>query len=96
MTAFDPPRLLEVDTDRHGILRWELEPDGDGCRLIFTASYPEKDPEKRSTLLSGWHIHLDHLVDALDGNPQDWPRWMDEQRPYWQAHHDRYAARYAD
>ena len=96
MTIFDPPRALELDTDTHGILRWELKADGEACALIFTASYPEKDPETRLSLLSGWHIHLDHLADALEGRPQDWPRWMDEQRPRWQEHHDHYAARVAD
>ena len=49
VTAFDPPHVLELDTDIHGILRWELEEDGDACRLTFTASYPEKDEETRRT-----------------------------------------------
>jgi uncharacterized protein YndB with AHSA1/START domain len=93
VTAFDPPRVLEVDTDTHGILRWELEADGDACRLTFTATYPRKDDETRLSLLAGWHIHLDHLADALEGRAQDWRRWMDDQLPRWQEHHDRYAAR---
>lgn len=96
VTAFDPPRALELDTDVHGVLRWELEADGDACRLTFTASYPERDEETRLSLLAGWHTHLDHLTDALEGRAQDWPRWMDEQLPRWQEHHDRYAARVAD
>jgi uncharacterized protein YndB with AHSA1/START domain len=96
VTVFDPPRALELDTDTHGILHWELKADGEACTLIFTASYPEKDLETRLSLLSGWHIHLDHLADALEGRPQDWPRWMDEQRPRWQEHHDHYAARFAE
>jgi uncharacterized protein YndB with AHSA1/START domain len=96
VTAIDPPRVLELDTDTDGILRWELHEDGAACRLVFTASYPEKNAETRVGLLSGWHIHLDHLADALDGRAQDWSRWMDEQKPRWQEHHDRYAARVAD
>ena len=36
VSALDPPRLLELDTDIHGRLRWELEPDGDGTLLTFT------------------------------------------------------------
>jgi uncharacterized protein YndB with AHSA1/START domain len=95
VTAFDPPHVLELDTDIHGILRWELEDDGDACRLVFTASYPEKDDETRSTLLAGWHIHLDHLVEALEGHGQDWSRWMAEQEPRWREHNDRYAGRLA-
>jgi uncharacterized protein YndB with AHSA1/START domain len=96
VTVFDPPRALEFDTDIHGILRWELEADGVACRLTFTASYPKKDAETRLSLLAGWHIHLDHLADAVEGRAQDWPRWMDEQLPRWQEHHDRYAARITD
>lgn len=94
--AYEPRQVLELDTDVHGILRWELAPDGDATRLTFTATYPRKDDETRLSLLAGWHIHLDHLADALEGRAQDWPRWMDEQLPRWQEHHDRYAARLAD
>ncbi len=96
MTAFDPPHVLELDTDIHGILRWELAEDGDACRLTFTASYPDKDEETQANLLAGWHIHLDHLADALAGRAQDWPSWMTTQLPRWQQHHDRYAARVSD
>jgi uncharacterized protein YndB with AHSA1/START domain len=96
VSTFEPPRVLELATDSHGILRWELEADGEGSRLTFTAMYPRKDDETRLSLLAGWHIHLDHLADALEGRAQDWPRWMDEQLQRWQEHHDRYAARVAD
>jgi uncharacterized protein YndB with AHSA1/START domain len=94
--AFDPPHALELETDTHGILRWVLEADGDGSRLTFTATYPRKDDETRLSLLAGWHIHLDHLADALEGRAQNWPRWMDMELPRWREHHDRYAARVAD
>jgi uncharacterized protein YndB with AHSA1/START domain len=89
--AVDPPRLLELDTDIHGVLRWELQDDNGGCRLIFTASYPSLPEDARLDVLSGWHIHLDHLADALAGQPVDWPRWSKEHRPRWKEHRDRYA-----
>ena len=44
-------------------------------------------------MIAGWHVHLDHLEDALAGRAVDWARWDEEHRPAWQAHHDRYAAR---
>jgi uncharacterized protein YndB with AHSA1/START domain len=91
--AFDPPRTLELDTDIHGVLRFELTEDDGGCRLTFTASYPALDDENRLSVLAGWHIHLDHLADALAGHAQDWSRWVQEQLPRWQGHHDRYASR---
>jgi uncharacterized protein YndB with AHSA1/START domain len=94
VTVFEPPRVLELDTDVHGILRWELEEDGDGCRLAFTASLPA-EAEPNLKVLAGWHIHLDHLGEALDGRPQDWSRWMDDQLQQWQIYHDRYAARHS-
>jgi uncharacterized protein YndB with AHSA1/START domain len=94
VTAFEPPRLLELDTEVHGILRWELEEEGDGCRLVFTASVPA-EVEPNLKVLAGWHIHLDHLAEALEGRPQDWSRWMEDQLPQWQVYHDRYAARHS-
>ena len=30
ITRLDPPRLLETTGDLHGVLRWELQPDGQG------------------------------------------------------------------
>jgi uncharacterized protein YndB with AHSA1/START domain len=96
VSRFEPPRLLEFDTDAHGVLRWELEADGDATTLRFTATVPTADRESRLSVLAGWQIHLDHLADALEGRAQDWPRWMEAELPRWQAYHDAYAARYAD
>jgi uncharacterized protein YndB with AHSA1/START domain len=95
VSCFEPPRVLEFDTDSHGVLRWELEGDGDAT-LTFTATVPTADHESRLSVLAGWQIHLDHLAEALEGRAQDWPRWMDEQLPRWQEYHDRHAARLAD
>src|SRR5438309_7660891 len=35
ITALDPPHLVEYDTDVHGLLRWELAEQPDGCLLTF-------------------------------------------------------------
>jgi uncharacterized protein YndB with AHSA1/START domain len=95
ITALEPPRLLELDTDIHGLLRWELEPEGDGCVLRFTTVTPAPD-EFLTKVLAGWAIHLDHLEDALDGHPVDWPAWTMDTRALgsgksW-ADHERRAA----
>jgi uncharacterized protein YndB with AHSA1/START domain len=76
VAAVEPLRLLEFDTDRHGILRWELREDGDGCALTFTNVRPEEFPDEMAAqTLAGWHSHLDLLSDALDGHPVvDWSR----------------------
>ena len=90
VSAVDPPRLLELDSDIHGVMRWELEPRGDATALTFTSTLELPD-DYREKVLAGWHAHLDFLEDALDGRPvEDWDHWPIE---VWQEHHDRYAAR---
>jgi uncharacterized protein YndB with AHSA1/START domain len=90
VSAVDPPRLLELDTDIHGVLRWELRPAGTGATdLTFTATLDLPD-EYRTRVMAGWHSHLDFLEEALGGQPiADWDDW-----PYdrWAAHHERYSA----
>jgi uncharacterized protein YndB with AHSA1/START domain len=83
VSAVDPPRLLEFDTDIHGRLRWELEPAGDGTHLTFTvdAQLPE---DYELEVLAGWHIHLDHLDHVLDGGTIDWPNWWRDHMPEWE------------
>ncbi|MDP9294915.1 MAG: SRPBCC domain-containing protein [Actinomycetota bacterium] len=95
----EPPRLLEYDSDIHDLLRWELHEDGDGCRLSLTNTTPAPD-EYLTKVLAGWHIHLDHLADALAGHPVDWAAWTPDYRARgtgssWAEHHERYAARRA-
>ena len=66
ITALDPPRTLEVEGDPHGVLRFVLEPDGDGTLLTFTSTLDLPD-EFRSKVLAGWHYHLNALERALNG-----------------------------
>jgi uncharacterized protein YndB with AHSA1/START domain len=65
-----PERLLLLDGDIHGLLRWELTPDGDGTLLSFrsTLSLPE---EFLTKVPAGWHFHLDALADHLEGRSTD-------------------------
>ena len=83
VSALDPPRLLELDTDIHGRLRWELERDGDGTALSFTAD-AQLPEDWELEVLAGWHIHLDHLEHVLDGGTIDWPNWSREHMPEWE------------
>jgi uncharacterized protein YndB with AHSA1/START domain len=92
VTAVEPERVLELDTDIHGRLRWELEPAGEGTNLIFTVD-AQLPAEFETKVIAGWHIHLDHLEEVLDGGTIDWPNWDREHRPDWQRAHDRYVAR---
>jgi uncharacterized protein YndB with AHSA1/START domain len=90
VTALDPPRLVEFDTDIHGRLRWELAPDGDGTALTFTAD-AQLPPDWELEVLAGWHIHLDHLEAVLDGDTIDWPNWSRDHMPAWELIRERYS-----
>ena len=87
ITELQPPALLELTGDLHGVLRFELLPDGAGTHLSFssTLALPE---EFRAKVLAGWHFHLDALARSLDGQPTDLARL-----PGWEELHARYARR---
>jgi uncharacterized protein YndB with AHSA1/START domain len=70
ITALEPPHLLEVSGDLHGVLRFELQGDGDATLLRFSAT-AELPAEHRARSLAGWHVHLDALCDVLDGRSVD-------------------------
>ena len=93
VSAIDPPHLIELDSDIHGVMRWELrDAGGDATALTFTSTL-ELPGEYRLKVLAGWHTHLDLLEDALDGRPvEDWDNWPID---VWQEHNDRYAAKVA-
>lgn len=68
ITRFRPPAefaFLEHDeqTGTHG-LHFELEPDGRGCRLVFTHTFA--DETWAAQLESGWTPCLDALGRTLD------------------------------
>jgi hypothetical protein len=83
--------LFELSGDPHGVLRFELEPDGDACLLTFTATVAAPD-DVLPKALAGWHIHLDHLDGLLEGERVYWERWDEEHRPSWERLHERYLA----
>jgi uncharacterized protein YndB with AHSA1/START domain len=75
MVAFEPPSLLELTWggDR---LRFELAPDGQGTRLMFTATMEELGKATRDG--AGWHQSLGSLERLLGGAPaapDDSDRW---------------------
>jgi uncharacterized protein YndB with AHSA1/START domain len=89
IAQLDPPRVLEIETDIHGVLLWELQPDGDGSVLSFTVT--ARLPDGMVTkVAAGWHSHLDFLEDALDGHAIDWPNWP---REHWEGLHAGYVAK---
>jgi uncharacterized protein YndB with AHSA1/START domain len=90
ITALEPPRLLEVSGDIHGVLRFELEPAGDAATVLRFTSTLELPEEYRTKVLAGWHTHLDALATALDGGSVDLVNIEEEG---WREAHDAYVER---
>jgi uncharacterized protein YndB with AHSA1/START domain len=84
-----PERLLLLEGDIHGLLRWELTPDGDGTLLSFRSTV-ELDPEFLTKVPAGWHFHLDALATHLDGRSTDLV-----EIPDWEPIHAEYVAKLA-
>jgi uncharacterized protein YndB with AHSA1/START domain len=88
IVELDEPRLFAF-TWRPGaeggepqLLRFELEPDGKGTRLVFTHELPRPDSAK---VAAGWQLCLDDLEAALDGQPRAefaGDRWTDLHEEY--------------
>jgi uncharacterized protein YndB with AHSA1/START domain len=91
VTHFEPPRLIEYDTDVHGVLRFELA-DDNGATVLRFSSTVEFPDEILPLVLAGWHMHLNFLAATLAGEPADLADLaMDE----WQQWHDQYQAQLA-
>ena len=84
IAKLEPRRLLVLDGDIHGRLRWELTPDGDGTLLSFRSTV-ELEPEFLTKVPAGWHFHLDALERHLDGGTTDLV-----EIPEWEEIHARY------
>jgi uncharacterized protein YndB with AHSA1/START domain len=89
ITDLDESRLLETSGDIHGVLRWELRPEGEGTRLNFSSKLSLPD-EYRTQVLAGWHLHLDALAETLAGGEADLVEIHD-----WERVHELYVKRYA-
>jgi uncharacterized protein YndB with AHSA1/START domain len=61
---YDPPRLLSY-TWGEDLLRWELQPRGDGCLLVLTHTFDDRFKAARDA--AGWHLCLDALAAVLAG-----------------------------
>lgn len=86
VTEYDPPRLFAFTWRSSGresqLLRFELEPEEDGCRLVFTHELPRPDTAK---VAAGWQLCLDDLETALaGGDAGTFPdgRWVELHESY--------------
>jgi uncharacterized protein YndB with AHSA1/START domain len=59
-----------------GTVRWELTPQGTGCRLTLTETFGA--PEDAARQAAGWTLLLNKLAGTLDGaSPSPQPDWHD-------------------
>ena len=66
LLVWDPPRIFEVRWNADQV-RWELEPDGDGTRLVLvTWLLGEQAPQGTAGTAAGYHVCLDQLEELLD------------------------------
>jgi uncharacterized protein YndB with AHSA1/START domain len=75
VTAYEPPRLLGYTWGNHGEVTLELIPQEKNVLLVLTHRGLEK--KIMNSVASGWHTHLDILVDNLIGEIP---------RPFWSTH----------
>jgi uncharacterized protein YndB with AHSA1/START domain len=85
VTEFEPPRLLAFSWGTSD-LRFELEPDGDGCRLVFLDSLPREEAAKNA---AGWEVCLGDLETMLAGE-----RTAKVQEDRWSELHEHYAEQF--
>ena len=89
ITRFEPPHLVEWDTDVHGLVTWELEEAAGETRLTMTCVVELPDDDALDNL-AGWAVHLEFLTEWLDEDTRvDWPNWPRER---WAALRERYEA----
>jgi uncharacterized protein YndB with AHSA1/START domain len=63
---FDPPSAFAY-TWGEDVLRFELAPEAEGCRLVLMHTFDDRFKAARDA--SGWHLCLRALAGALDGAP---------------------------
>jgi uncharacterized protein YndB with AHSA1/START domain len=68
----------ELDGSNRSLVRWDLEPDGDGTRVTLTHS--ELKPSDARGVGPGWHAHLMAIEDAADGVETPWSKVRERER----------------
>jgi uncharacterized protein YndB with AHSA1/START domain len=92
IVELDEPRVFAftwrpgAEAGEPQLLRFELEPDRDGTRLVFTHELPRPDAAK---VAAGWELCLDDLEAALAGESR---AELPEGR--WSELHEAYAQRF--
>jgi uncharacterized protein YndB with AHSA1/START domain len=85
VVELDPKRTFAF-TWGNDLLRFELSPTADGCRLVFTHHLPHRAGANRTA--AGWSVCLDALDAALANRPADSPGWRRYYDHYVELHGD--------
>ena len=80
--VYDPPRTIawiwsEMDGAKPSYVRFDLEPDGDGCRLTLTHDIAAGEAKG---VPAGWHAHLEAFEDAVDGVFTPWDKLIEREK----------------
>lgn len=84
--AVEPPRLLEFRWGS-GVIRCEIIPEEDGCRLLFSETLDDASWGARNA--AGWEMCLDNLELLIEGGTLAKFAW-----DVWRAKFDRYKKRF--
>ncbi len=90
VAELDPPRRL-AHAWGEDLLRWELSEHGEGCLLVLTHTFDDRNKAARDA--AGWHLCLDALQGSLAGEAPDRdeavgdegqipPKWSDLNEAY--------------
>jgi len=88
----EAPSLLEY-TWGEDLLRWELEPAGDGTRL--TLRHTLRTPDIEDQVAAGWHLCFNQLDKVAGGQPVAAIRGHDAMDHGWADLRARYAAKFS-
>jgi uncharacterized protein YndB with AHSA1/START domain len=84
VTESEPPRLL-AGTWYGDALRFELRPEGEGCVLVFTHAFAEREKAARDA--AGWDSCFARFDALLAGEPLSETDSLES----WPEKHERYA-----
>ncbi|GGC90270.1 hypothetical protein GCM10011512_16490 [Tersicoccus solisilvae] len=85
--------VFAITNSEHGRLEFDLAAASDGGSRVRLTIATTLASLEVATVLAGWHVHLEHLHDALDGHPVHWDTWWDQWYPLWERLHARYEKR---
>ena len=84
VTQLDPPKVFafsehappEMHRESDDLIHFELTPDGDGCRLVFTHVFDDRPAA--ASYGSGWTVCLNALESSVNGEDVHMERPSDE------------------